>query len=131
MRDPVDPIAAADPWSRTVAYLTMLFNDEQLATGTGILALHPNGQAFLVTALHNLTGREPITNRVKSRSGGVPNRIRVETYFTNLELNLYDSGNDVNSGRPFFRIHRLGSRVDVTVLPVPVSVDATARLDSS
>jgi len=55
MFDPVDPIAAADLWSRTTAYLTMS-NDKQIATGSGILAVHPNGQTFLITALHNLTG---------------------------------------------------------------------------
>jgi len=131
MPDPVDPIAAADPWSRTAAYLTMLFNDKEIATGTGILALHPNGQTFLITALHNLTGKEPITNEIKSRSGGIPNHVRVETYFTDFQLNLYHGGNDINSDSPFFRIHRLGSRIDVTVLPVPVAVEPTARLDPS
>jgi hypothetical protein len=131
MPDPVDPIAAADPWSRVAAYLSMSINDAPLAVGTGILARHPTRGIFLITALHNLSGREPISNEVKSTTGAVPNRVRVEAYFTDLHLNLYDGGNDPNSDRPFFRTHPLGSRIDVTVLPVATAVERTAVVHQS
>jgi hypothetical protein len=118
MPDPVDPIAAADPWSRVAAYLSLSFNDEALATGSGILARHPTKGLFLITALHNLSGKEPITNRIKSRTLAVPNRVRVEAFYTDAQINLYEGSNDPHSDRPLFRTHARGSRIDVTVMPV-------------
>lgn len=106
MPDPVDPIAAADPWSRSTALLSMSFDGTSIATGTGILAQpHPGGKTFLVTALHNLTGRDPITNRIKSDTGALPNCVRAEAYFTDLQLKLYDVDNNPNSDLPLFKTH--------------------------
>jgi Trypsin-like peptidase domain len=122
MPDPVDPIAAADPWSRVVAYLSLSFNDEPIATGTGVVARHPSRGNFLITALHNLTGREPITKTIKSKTAALPNRVRVEAHFTDFDVNLYDGENDPNSNQPFYRTHRLGSRIDITVLPIADSI---------
>jgi hypothetical protein len=118
MPDPVDPIASADSWSRAAAYLSMSLNDQPLATGSGILARHPNRGIFLITALHNLSGREPKTNEIKSPTLAVPNRVRVEAFYTDLTLNLYEGSNDPSSDRPLFRTHAFGSVVDITVVPV-------------
>jgi hypothetical protein len=110
----------------------MLFNDQSIATGTGIVAGHPSGRRFLITALHNLSGREPITNIPKDKkNSALPNRVRVEAYFTDFYLSLYDGANDPNTDHPLFKTHQSGSAIDVTVLPVSVHVDAAALVDQS
>jgi hypothetical protein len=80
MPDPIDPIAALNPFSRAVVYLTMYFKDphsaeperQKLATGTGFIR-EIGDRYFLITARHNLTGRHSDTNRVISCIGGIPN----------------------------------------------------------
>jgi hypothetical protein len=129
--DPVDPIAAADPWSRVAAYLSMSFNDEALATGSGILARHPTKGLFLITALHNLSGKEPITNKIKSPTLAVPNRVRVEAFYTDVTLNLYHGGNEPASDSPLFRTHTRGSRIDVTVIPVRSDAGMTGTIENT
>jgi len=57
-------------------YLEMLFNDTCLATGTGFI-VRVAARDFLVTCRHNLTGRNQDTGAPISKSGGVPNRVRV------------------------------------------------------
>ena len=68
--DPVDPLAATDSWSRLVVRLQIFFDDRELATGTGILTLLD--RPYLITALHNFTGRNLQTGECLSTKGSLP-----------------------------------------------------------
>lgn len=56
--------------------IKMQFDGHLLATGTGFIAPSPKG-AVLVTNLHNVTGRDPLTNQPLHSSGGIPNEVAI------------------------------------------------------
>lgn len=114
--DPADPIAAADPWSRQVLQLKMWFRDQYISCGTGIIIHHE--RPFLLTALHNLTGREPVTLECKSKTGALPNRVTFEGFFVSGGENLYDGVNEPSSCTPLYWRHPKGNRIDVALVPL-------------
>jgi hypothetical protein len=127
MPDPIDPIAALNPFSRAVVYLTMYFKDphsadaerQKLATGTGFIR-EIGDRYFLITARHNLTGRDPDTNRVISRTGGIPNEIDLDGFHIQTSLPLYQPPNDPNDRAlcpALFYEHPTNSAIDVAVIP--------------
>jgi len=136
----IDPLSQIDPLSRIVVHLTIRFNETKLATGTGILSKIPfagtgaasrfQGYNFLVTALHNLTGREP-TGEIKHTLGGVPNFIEIEGFFTRLRSPLYSGGNDPNTEVPLYWIHSDGPNVDLALLPLSGPLERAGTLDQS
>ena len=87
MPDPLDPIAALNPFSRGVVHLTAYFKDpylavsepQKLATGTGFIR-EIGDRYFLITARHNLTGRDPNTNDAISCTCGIPNEIVLDGF---------------------------------------------------
>ena len=57
-------------------YLQMQFNGQQIASGTGFVAESEIGPV-LITNLHNVTGRNPVTGQPLSPSGAIPNEIHI------------------------------------------------------
>lgn len=115
-----------DSLSLSSIFLKMLFTEAKiettLAMGTGFV-WEKDGQHFLVTNWHNVTGRNPKTGLCLSKKGGVPNRIQ-GVFHTNWEANerttmtfdLYDQ-----DGRPLWQVHpQFGNKIDVVALPVEV-----------
>jgi hypothetical protein len=126
----IDPASKINPFSRAVVHLTLEFNDVKLATGTGVIAKLPysstgpaaefQGRLFLITALHNFTGREP-GGKVKHSDGALPNTILVEGLYLKQRFSLYASQNDPNNDIPRFWVHPSGPSIDVSILPLDVS----------
>ena len=122
-------VSDIDPFSRCSVYLHLFFDNELLGRATGLLA-RTNQGIFLVTALHNLTGREP-DGRWKSSTGGLPNVVEVTGYDFQTRLSLYDQGNDPNNDNYVFWRHPLGPRIDICALPIRQGANAASSLDSS
>jgi Trypsin-like peptidase domain len=98
----------------------MDFDGLAIATGTGFLRRR-GAELFLVTAWHNLSGREPDTLKPKHTHGAVPNYVTIEGYCFNQRLPLYyndDPHDDRSCSRRFWQ-HPDGPEVDVAVLKIP------------
>lgn len=115
------------PFSRSSVYLELFIDEQSLALATGVLARAAE-RTFLITALHNLTGREP-DGRYKSPTLGVPNVVKVTGYNFQACLPLYEGENHPNNDYLFWR-HPLGPKVDICALPIS-GVAATSALDTS
>jgi hypothetical protein len=116
-------------FSRCSVYLRLFFQEELLARATGLLA-HTAAGSFLITALHNFTGREP-DGRCKSSTGGVPNFVEVTGDYFQARLPLYDEDNNPNTcGYQFWR-HPLGPQMDVAALPIRQGVYSASALHAS
>lgn len=127
MPDPINPIAALSLFSRGAVHLTMYFKDpysmaserQSLATGTGFIREVGN-RCFLITARHNLTGRQPETGKPISSTGGLPNEIDLNGFFLHTSSLLYGPPNDPNdreSCPALFYEHPIDAMIDVAVLP--------------
>ena len=114
-------------YSRCSVYLQLFFDEERLASATGVLA-HTARGTLLITALHNFTGREP-NGRLKSSTGGVPNFVQITGYNFESRLPLYDQDNNPDNNYLFWR-HPRGPNIDICALPVK-EVKAASSLDSS
>jgi hypothetical protein len=124
-----------DPFSRSIALVTISFCsrdaqiDQELATGSGIIRYH-GGQNYLITALHNFTGREP-DGRVKHYSGALPNRVKIEGFWAVNQCNLYRDGNDPAADTPLYWMHHSGAEIDIGILPLGYGGRMQAALDES
>jgi hypothetical protein len=114
--DPRDPIAEADPWSRQVLFLEMYFGDELISTGTGFIIA--TDRPYLITALHCLTGREPVTLINKSKTGAWPNFVSYSGWYCKGREPLYRDDNKPAESRRCYLLHERGSRIDVTAIPL-------------
>jgi hypothetical protein len=85
----------------------MFWESQAIATGSGVIAEHSSGR-YLITAWHNLAGKNPETGAVMSPTGGIPNRVDIEGCHTRLSANLYDGDNDPLTSRPLFAAHPAG-----------------------
>jgi hypothetical protein len=117
-----------ESFSRGSVYLELFFNEKRLARATGLLA-QASGRTFLITALHNLTGREP-NGSLKSDTGGVPNFMQITGYNFETRLPLYDKENDPNNDDYLFWRHPLGPKIDICALPI-LEANAISSLDPS
>lgn len=111
-----------DPYSLSAVRLTMMRNDAEVATGSGVLWRFGGGVA-LVTAWHCLTGTHPTTRQSLSPTGVRPDQVRITVVSTSaaetreIVHNLYTT----DDGTPGWVIHPLGSEaIDVAVLPLGV-----------
>jgi hypothetical protein len=121
-----------DPFSLPTAHLTLLAHhgnlQTALATATGFF-VDLRGQRFLVTAWHNLTGRDPTSLKAKHSHLAIPTHVRVRaTYAYDEVVPLYrdDSHNDAALCARCFWQHPLGPEIDIAVLRVPGSRDVRA-----
>jgi hypothetical protein len=94
----------------------MRFEDTILATGTGLVA-YIGHSPFLVTALHNFTGRES-DGKCKDQHGGVPNFVTVSGFNYHCEFPLFKEDNDPNIDIPLFWFHPGGPTYDIAILPI-------------
>jgi hypothetical protein len=122
MADPTDPLSYINPFSRCVVHLTMDFEGIVLGTGTGFLR-RCGGELFLITAWHNLSGREPDTLKPKHSQGSLPNYVRIEGFCFDRRVALYydnDPNDEGHCSRRFWQ-HPRGPDTDVAVFRVPSS----------
>lgn len=92
-----------------------------MATGTEFLAYSPQRKIFLLTARHNLTGKDQKSNQPLSDHGGVPNRVRIwhcplgiSGAWISRDETLFD---DENTPRWVEHPH-LGPEADIVGLPL-------------
>lgn len=110
--------------SNSVVHLTMRYNKEVLAVGSGVL-YQKNDRFYIVTAWHNVTGRHPDTLKYLSNNGAVPNNV-----IAYISIRLYgDNYNEylrrpitiplVGDMRSLYLIHSQSwPRVDVAAIPI-------------
>ena len=121
----------SNPWNYAVAFLAMYCEEERLATGSCFF-WGLNGKTFLVTNWHNLTGRNPLTNELMSRTGAIPDRIdfiafkRVsepdadgffELNVMPVKVELFDA----LSNPQWFEHPTLGQKVDIAAIDITQS----------
>jgi hypothetical protein len=110
-----------DNLSVVSVFIEMYFNEIKLAVGTAFFT-ERNGEKYLITNLHNLSGRNSITKKpLDTKNSAIPNKVRV--YHHDLEnlgnvipknYNLQDE-----DGKSLFYEHPIHSnKIDVAVLPV-------------
>jgi hypothetical protein len=115
-----------DRLSLAAVYIRLLFGDTFLANGSAFLWRH-EGQAYLVSNWHNLTGRNPRDKTPMSDTAGIPDRIECYLYKDRVSngkkiegviseaftFPLFDA-----DGNTRVIEHPLGSFVDIAALPV-------------
>ncbi|MGD9615249.1 MAG: serine protease [Alphaproteobacteria bacterium] len=113
-------MAAIDEYSVSTAPIQMYFDQTPLSLGTAFV--WQDGQSyFLITNWHNLSGRNPISNKHLSPTAAEPNMVKVW-------LNERDKLGSKHSvmlriqdqdGQPLWLTHpRFGNKVDVVALPL-------------
>lgn len=122
-----------DPISMTTHHIQMCFRPTDLVISSGTAFVYEHvGSRYLITAWHNLTGRNPLTGQCLSETAAVPDCI--STLFWDPEtprrakrhqLDLYD---DDEMSRPRWLEHPIhGSKIDVVALPLPTEFVEKAR----
>lgn len=118
----VKNLIVPDPISLTTHQLHIAFNDEILATGTGFI-YEKNGEHFLITNWHNVSGKHPETGKHNSPHLGEPNTIGV--YFrspaniSKSHLEIIPLYSDDIMEHPAWREHPVhGYKVDVVAIPL-------------
>jgi hypothetical protein len=118
---------------RSSVLLTMSYRNEdgiqKTWIGSGAIR-YRGGQAFLITALHNLTGREP-NGRCKDSDACLPNFVKIEGYYTRFEVPLYAGDNDPSNDSSLYWLHPRGATIDVGVLPLGFGGRPGSFLDES
>lgn len=105
--NPNDPYGLADGiqvLSAATCKLTLLWNDMQLSTASGFMTEDTESR-YLVTALHNLSGRDFFTRACLSRQLAIPNKFRatVSIRQNGGTLERYEfRGNLFSNGVPVF-----------------------------
>jgi len=116
-----------DPFSLSTAHLTILAEHQGfrtvLAPASGFF-VDVQGQPFLATAWHNLSGRDPASLKLKRSNQAIPTQVRVRATYRHHEIvQLYrrDSFNEKGIWSRCFRQHPLRPDIDVAALRVPGS----------
>jgi len=115
-------------------FIEMLFNGQQLATGTAFICAQ-NGHFALITNRHNFTCRSQVDNQPLYEHGGVPNKIRVwhhvKGHLGAFGPVIYDILGDEDE--PLWIEHPLlGAQVDIGALKIEPLDDFTFfPIDSS
>lgn len=109
----------------SVVHLTMRFNEQELSIGTGFL-YEREGQMYIITAWHNVTGRNAESLELLSRRGATPNNLLVGlalstsngmAFRVSIEVPLADDE------KSLFFVHPRGfPRVDVVAIPLDTTV---------
>ncbi len=111
--------------SSSVVHLTMRFNEQELSIGTGFL-YEREGEMYIITAWHNVTGRNAESLELLSRRGATPNNILATlalgtstgmAYRVSIEVPLVDDE------KSLYFIHPRGyPKVDVVAIPLDTAV---------
>ena len=113
------PNVVTDPFSQTSVFIKMKFGETELAAGTAFF-YRRNGELYLVSNWHNLSGRNPETKQPLSSHGGVPDRIScyvclnepyIKRAWLDLPLVVDDKAN-------WFEHPTHGGGIDIGVLPI-------------
>jgi len=119
----------SNPWNNAVAYLSMRFGETPLSTGSSFFWSHAD-RLYLVTNWHNLAGRNPITGKLRSSTGAIPDRVSVfvfkqssapdsEGFFELLYVPVEISLSDPVTRQPTWFEHPVyGGAVDIAALDV-------------
>lgn len=78
-----------NPISFAVTFLSMVFADQDLATGSGFFWKHAD-RVFLITNWHNVTGRNPETRKPLSPTAAVPDSIKFTVFHKELGVDEAD-----------------------------------------
>jgi len=111
-----------EPLSLTSVHLEMFFNGQPLGVNGSGFVIQTRAGPMLVTAMHNLTGRE-IDGKCKHTLGALPNTVTLKNYFGLLskDVPLFQGDNDPNHATQRFFTHA-SRTVDVALLPLPPTV---------
>lgn len=120
-----EEVIRVDPLSATSLYLKLQVGGQYLANATGFVVVH-SGRPFLVTNWHVLAGRHPETDQPLSKTGGLPDEVRI-AFLLKDDSAWQFRGHALltKDGSPAWTQHRLGKDVDVACLElrqVPPSV---------
>jgi hypothetical protein len=99
--------------------LEMQYDKQPLANGTGFLCKAPGGW-MLITARHNLTGRDQSTGRPLSTQGAIPNGVAI-TYCLDTPPTKWQAFIEplLDGERPKWHEHpTLGEKADFVALPI-------------
>lgn len=123
-----------DGFSRSAVLVTAEYRNESGVVkswqATGAIR-YLGGQAFLTTALHNLTGREPSGECKDTKHGCLPNFIKAEGYHVRFETSLYHGDNDPSRDQPRYWLHPHGAKIDIGILPFGFAARPVAAIDES
>lgn len=106
--------------NNSIVHLTMRFNTQVLSIGTGFLYEHA-GQFFIITAWHNVTGRNAESYELLSKRGATPNNLVASIALTTshgpfrvgIEIPLVDDD------RSLYFIHPNNfPKIDVVAIPL-------------
>ncbi|MEV5961858.1 trypsin-like peptidase domain-containing protein [Kribbella sp. NPDC051952] len=109
-------------------YLSMSVNGAPLANGTGVVVGH-SGKFWLVTAGHNITGRDAVTGElISQRTGAWPDAVAIRHtwmgqlgQWTDRVVPLF------KDGQPIWLQHPSGPVVDVVAVPL-LELDTVATI---
>lgn len=108
----------------SIVHLTMRFNEQELSIGTGFL-YEREGQMYIITAWHNVTGRNADSLDLLSRFGATPNNLVVGLALgctTGMSLRVSIEVPLVAEEKSLFFIHPRGfPKVDVVAIPLDTS----------
>lgn len=101
-------------------FIRMLYNEEELATGSGFL-VQVASVTYLVTNWHNLSGRDSLTKQCLHRQAALPNKVDIRhnklgqlgAHVSRIEALLTPGGAPRWIEHPVF-----GDQVDVVALPL-------------
>jgi hypothetical protein len=131
-------MSVIDQYSVATVPIEALFGKTSLFLGTGFVWQHEE-DFYLITNWHNVSGRDPFTNKHLSKTAAEPDRLRI---WWNKKGALGDKFSAVHplkneEGKPNWLIHSLhGHQIDVVALQVeqpdaemhPINKMPTARL---
>ena len=109
----------------SVVHLTMRFNEQELSIGTGFL-YERDGQMYIITAWHNVTGRNAESLELLSRRGATPNNVLATLALctsTGMALRVSIEVQLLDDEKSLYFIHPHSyPKVDVVAIPLDTSV---------
>ena len=116
-----DEIINIDGFSITSIYIKMYFNECKLSVGTAFIYEY-NKQLFLITNWHNVSGKNPDTNKHLSETLAEPNKINLYLNKNNklgeweiFSIDLYKEDEKVWLEHPSF-----AQKVDAVAIPIEI-----------
>jgi len=110
-------MATFHPLSRCTTPVEAYFNETSLGVSTGFF-YKQNGQHYLVTNWHVLTGRDPVTGKHISKNAGEPNRIKIWHHRTDGNRQVGFLPLEDNCTNLWLQHDQYGSKTDVVALPL-------------
>jgi hypothetical protein len=121
-------VAEIDGYSLTTVPVSSFFNDTFLSSATAFNWVH-EGQDFLITNWHVVTGRNNETGNNLQAQGGRPNRLALWFNAAGMRFGKSEATLELFSpdGNPIWLVHPVhGRKVDVVAIPIPAAPDGSA-----